>query len=350
MATTPHKAATVILVREKTSKGFEVFLVRRHDDSAFMGGNYVYPGGKVDPADQSTDVLSFCRGLSPERACEILGHLPSSEESIGYWVAGIRELFEEAGILLAYGAPRASPWSHSTAPMGRHLPSMVGTGRPKMAHSSSRLASREVSCCRDDFEGKILSWVNRIGQEKLLHYRESLHRKDFSLSHLAQEEKIFLALDQLHYYAHWITPEARSVRFDTRFFVALHPSGQEASHDQRETTHGLWITPRQALEENLNGEVILSPPTLKTLEDLSRFSSIDDVLRSLQGRNTSPILPVFVKLPSEILNVFPWDPEYNILRKGDMPPSIEHGRLSEPGDNTTRVVLRKGRWYPYCRT
>ena len=302
MVVTPHKATTVILVRENTSKGFEVFLVRRHGDSAFMGGNYVYPGGRVDPADRSTDVLPFSRGLSPEKASEILGNSPP-DESIGYWVAGLRELFEEAGILLAY-----------------------------------------------DFEGKMLSWVNRIGQEKLLHYRESLHRKDFSLSHLAQEEKIFLALDQLHYYAHWITPEARSVRFDTRFFVALHPSGQEASHDQRETTHGLWITPRQALEENLNGEVILSPPTLKTLEDLSRFSSIDDVLRSLQGRNTSPILPVFVKLPSEILNVFPWDPEYNILRKGEMPPSIEHGRFSEPGDNTTRVVLREGRWYPYCRT
>jgi 8-oxo-dGTP pyrophosphatase MutT (NUDIX family) len=302
MIVTPRKATTVVLLREKTSKGFEVFLVRRHDDSAFMGGNYVYPGGRVDPADQSPDVLSFSRGLSPEKASEILGNSPP-DESIGYWIAGIRELFEEAGILLAY-----------------------------------------------DSGGKILSWMNRIGQEKLLRYRESLHRKDLSLSHLAQQEKFFLALDQLHYYAHWITPEARSIRFDTRFFVALHPSGQEASHDQRETTHGLWITPCQALEENLNGEVILSPPTLKTLEDLSRFSSIDDVLRSLQGRNTSPILPVFVKLPSEILNVFPWDPEYNILRKGEMPSSIEHGRLSGPGDNTTRVVLREGRWYPYCRT
>jgi 8-oxo-dGTP pyrophosphatase MutT (NUDIX family) len=302
MIVTPRKATTVVLLREKTSKGFEVFLVRRHDDSAFMGGNYVYPGGRVDPADQSPGVLSFSRGLSPEKASEILGNSPP-DESIGYWIAGIRELFEEAGILLAY-----------------------------------------------DSGGKILSWMNRIGQEKLLRYRESLHRKDLSLSHLAQQEKFFLALDQLHYYAHWITPEARSIRFDTRFFVALHPSGQEASHDQRETTHGLWITPCQALEENLNGEVILSPPTLKTLEDLSRFSSIDDVLRSLQGRNTSPILPVFVKLPSEILNVFPWDPEYNILRKGEMPSSIEHGRLSGPGDNTTRVVLREGRWYPYCRT
>ena len=142
MATTPHKATTVVLVRENISKGFEVFLVRRHDDSAFMGGNYVYPGGRVDPADQSTDVLSFSRGLSPEKASEILGNSPP-DESIGNWIAGIRELFEEAGILLAYGAPRENPWSHSTDPVGRH------PGQ-KMAHSSSRSASRGVSCCRDD--------------------------------------------------------------------------------------------------------------------------------------------------------------------------------------------------------
>jgi 8-oxo-dGTP pyrophosphatase MutT (NUDIX family) len=302
MVVIPRKAATVVLLREKTSKRLEVFLVRRHDDSAFMGGNYVYPGGGIDLADQSPDVLSFCKGLSPEKASEILDNSPP-DESIGYWIAGIRELFEEAGILLAYGA---------------------GEERP--------------------------SWVSRIGDEKLLHYREALHRKDLSLSRLAQQEKFFLALDQLHYYAHWITPEARSIRFDTRFFIALHPSGQEASHDQKETTHGLWITPGQALEENLHGEVILSPPTLKTLEDLSRFRSIDDVLTSLQGRKTSPVLPVFVKLPSEILNVFPWDPEYDTLRKGKLTPSMEHGRLSGPGDNTTRVVLREGRWYPYCRT
>jgi hypothetical protein len=210
-----------------------------------------------------------------------------------------------------------------------------------MAHSS---------CCRDGAGGKILSCADRIEQEKLLRYRESLLRKDLSLTHLAQQENFFLALDQLHYYAHWITPEARTIRFDTRFFVALHPPGQEACHDQRETTHGLWITPLQALEENLHGEVILSPPTLKTLEDLSRFRSIDNVLASLQGIKTSPVLPVFVKLPSEILNIFPWDPEYPIFQKGEIPAPLEHGRLSGLGDNTTRVVLRGERWTPYCRT
>ena len=302
MVVTPHKATTVILVREKTSKGFEVFLVRRHDDSAFMGGNYVYPGGRVDPSDQSTDVLSLCRGLSPERASEILGHTPPGE-SIGYWVAGIRELFEEAGILLVY-----------------------------------------------DSKGKIVSWQNRIGQEKLLRYRESLDRKDLSLSFLAQQEKIFLALDQLNYYAHWITPEARSIRFDTRFFVALHPSGQEACHDQRETTHGLWITPHQALEENSGKKLILSPPTLKTLEDLCRFSSIESLIKSLHEKKTSPILPILIKGPPQTFIVFPWDPDYAAFKRKEIHGVIDHGNPSKPGDNTTRVILQGGCWYPYCRT
>jgi 8-oxo-dGTP pyrophosphatase MutT (NUDIX family) len=302
MIVTPRKATTVVLLREKTSKGFEVFLVRRHDDSAFMGGNYVYPGGRVDPADQSPGVLSFSRGLSPEKASEILGNSPP-DESIGYWIAGIRELFEEAGILLAY-----------------------------------------------DSGGKILSWMNRIGQEKLLRYRESLHRKDLSLSHLAQQEKFFLALDQLHYYAHWITPEARSIRFDTRFFVALHPSGQEASHDQRETTHGLWITPRRALEGNSEKKLILSPPTLITLEDLSRYNSVADLMKSLHEKKTSPILPILIKGPPQTFIVFPWDPDYAAFERKEIHGVIDHGNPSEPGDNTTRVILQEGCWCPYCRT
>jgi len=219
-----------------------------------------------------------------------------------------------------------------------------------MIHSSSRLASREVSCCRDDSGGEILSWVSRIGQEKLLHYRESLHRKDLSLSHLAQEEKVFFALDQLHYYAHWITPEARSIRFDTRFFVAVHPSGQEASHDQKETTHGLWITPHRALEGNLERTLALSPPTLITLEDLSRFTSVADLMKSLHERKTSPILPILIKGPPQTFIVFPWDPDYAAFERKEIRGVINHGNPSKPGDNTTRVILQEGCWCPYCRT
>ena len=110
---------------------------------------------------------------------------------------------------------------------------------------------------------------HREEKERFFNYRDLLHRGEMTLCQLAQKEGLLIALDQFHYYAHWITPEARPQRFDTYFFVARHPAGQEAIHDQKETTAGIWITPKDALKENLTGEVILSPPTLKTLEDLS---------------------------------------------------------------------------------
>jgi hypothetical protein len=166
---------------------------------------------------------------------------------------------------------------------------------------------------------------------------------------MAQKEKLLFALDHLHYYAHWITPEARSERFDTRFFLARYPSGQEASHDQKETTAGIWITPQKALEENLKGEVFLSPPTLKTLEDLSRFKTIDEVFTSLKNIKIRPILPILTKITSGPLIIFPWDPEYEIYQKGEIPVHLDHGQPSQPGDNTTRLLLKEGIWHPYCR-
>ena len=166
---------------------------------------------------------------------------------------------------------------------------------------------------------------------------------------MAQREKLLFALDQLHYYAHWITPEARPERFDTRFFLARYPLGQEASHDQKETTAGIWITPQKALEENLKGEVFLSPPTLKTLEDLSRFKTIEDVFYSLESREVQPILPILTKISDNPLIIFPWDPEYALFQKGEIPSPLNYGRPSQIGDNTTRVILKQGIWHPYCR-
>jgi hypothetical protein len=166
---------------------------------------------------------------------------------------------------------------------------------------------------------------------------------------MAQKENLLFALDQLHYYAHWITPEARSERFDTRFFLARYPLGQEATHDQKETTAETWLTPRKALDENLGGDVVLSPPTLKTLEDLSRFRTIEEIFHSLKQGGIPSILPVLTKISDHPLLVFPWDPEYQIFQKGQIPSPIYHGRPSQPGDNTTRLLMREGRWLPYCR-
>jgi len=302
MAVIPKKAATIILLREKESKGLEVFLLKRHEKSSFMGGNFVYPGGRVDRNDGSLEICSLCKGITPEEAYQIFGESIPPDKSFAHWVAGIRELFEEAGVLLAY-----------------------------------------------DQSGNPFILKNPAERERFLNYRNLLQKDKLTICQLAQEEKFLLALDQLYYYAHWITPEARSERFDTRFFLARHPIGQEATYDQKETTVGIWLNPKEALEENLRGEVILSPPTLKTLEDLSRFKSIDEVFNSLRKKEIRPVLPILTKISGDPLIIFPWDPEYEIFQGGEIPVHIDHGRPSQPEDNTTRLILKEGRWLPYCR-
>jgi 8-oxo-dGTP pyrophosphatase MutT (NUDIX family) len=298
----PKRAATVILLRNKEPGGFDVFLLKRHEKSSFMGGNFVYPGGRVDRDDGSLEICPLSKGMTLEEAQKILGGTFSPEESFAHWVAAIRELFEEAGILLAY-----------------------------------------------DQKGNLFQARNRKEREKLLHYRKLLQEDKTNICEIAQKEDLLFALDQLYYYAHWITPEAQSQRFDTRFFLTRYSSGQEASHDQKETTAGIWITPKKALEENLKGNVILSPPTLKTLEDLSRFKSIEDIFHSLKREEIQPILPILTKISNDPLIIFPWDPEYVLFKNGEIPTCINHGLPSRPGDNTTRLLMVENRWIPYSR-
>ena len=301
MTVVPKKAATVILLRNKEPGGFDVFLLKRHEKNSFMAGNFVYPGGRVDRNDGSSEIYSLCKGITFDETQKILGGTFSPEKSFAHWVAAIRELFEEAGVLLAY-----------------------------------------------DQKGNLFQVRNREEREKLLHYRKLLQEDKTNICEIAQKEDLLFALDQLHYYAHWITPEAQSQRFDTHFFLTRYPSGQEASHDQKETTAGIWITPMKALEENLKGEVILSPPTLKTLEDLSRFKSIEEVFNSQKKKDIRSILPILATISGCPLIIFPWDPEYKIFQKGEIPSPINHGRSSQSGDNTTRLLMVGNRWIPYC--
>ncbi len=298
----PKKAATVILLRNSCNDdGFEVFLLKRHEKSSFMGGNYVFPGGRVDREDGSLETCALSRGVSLEEAHRRMSGLFSPQECLAHWIAGVRELFEESGILLAY-----------------------------------------------DHNGNPLQFKNEGDWRRFIDYRDQIQKGKITICRIATESNIYLALDRLQYYAHWITPEARSERFDTRFFLARLPDGQEASFDQKETVAEVWLTPRKALEENVQGKVALSPPTLMTLEDLSQFHTIEEVFNSLQKREIQPILPVLKNLEGEIL-IFPWDPEYEIFKGGDLPSMINHGRPSRTGDRTTRLLLRQGIWYPYCR-
>jgi 8-oxo-dGTP pyrophosphatase MutT (NUDIX family) len=295
------KATTIILVREET-RGFSVYLLKRSEKSSFMPGNFVYPGGMVDPEDCLPGIYGLCKGISPEEAHRILGRSLPPEEGLNYWVAGIRELFEEAGVLLAY-----------------------------------------------DEKGNLLSSQNPAHREVMARYRNPLQNRKATMARMAQDEKLFFAVDHIYFHAHWITPEAYPQRFDTYFFLARHPAGQEASHDQKEMTAGMWVTPQEALERNSGGEMVLSPPTLKTIEDLSLFESLDDLFTATRKNLVEPVLPVLKKVSNQTFIVYPWDPEYPVFQSGDIPVPLDHGRPSQPGGRATRILFREGRWHLYCR-
>ncbi len=300
MPSIPKQSSTIILLRDKRPTGFEVFLLMRHEKSTFMGGNYVFPGGRVDKEDGSLEACTMCKGITPEEAAQKLGGPLSPEEYLAHWIAGIRELFEEAGILMAY-----------------------------------------------DQNNNLLQLKNPDDQNRFSDHRNLLQKGERTIYQIAQQEKLLLALDQLYYYAHWITPEARSERFDTRFFLSRLPEGQETSFDQKETIAEVWMMPRRAFEENVKGNMALSPPALKIMEDLSRYNTIEEVLDTLIEKDIQPILPILTLVSNEPVILLPWDPEYEIFERGNI-PSNNHGRPSRPGDHTTRLILRRGIWYPYC--
>lgn len=205
----PRPAATLILLRAGAG-GLETLMIQRAQSAAFLGGAYVFPGGALDAADAGT--TNRVVGLSAAQANQRLG----IDHALAYYVAAVRECFEEAGVLLACDAQ-----GHPVLP----------------ARAEQLMAMRQ---------------------------RPFLQ--------LLEEENLFIPAGALAYYGHWITQPGRSRRFDTRFFIALAPEGQEGAHDAAETIHHLWTAPRGALERGDRGEIELVYATRQTLTDLARFS------------------------------------------------------------------------------
>jgi len=300
MPVEPKKAATVILVRDDGQHGFRVFLLRRHGKSAFMAGTFVYPGGKLEQSDYETALALGGETVLPAREWAA-GAETAREEMLASRVAGLRELFEEAGVLLARRK-------------GRGL--CLRKPGPLRGFGSLRAALRTGAP---------------------------------GLAGLAREERLTLAVDDLLYYARWITPEASPIRFDTHFFLARHPAGQEAVPDFKETTEGVWMAPGEALRANEAGSHPLSPPTVKTVEDLSRFETAGGLFSSLTDAPVRPVLPVQVAPEGRTMIVFPWDRDYEDCARGMLAACLHDLRPSGKGDRTTRVILSGGRWLPFCK-
>ncbi len=173
-------AATIILLRNSPDPlvtGFEVLMVLRSPVSKFLPGLYVFPGGGVEEADCLPETEALCAGMDRERATSIMDDISSPENALGAWTAGIRETFEEVGLLMAY--------------------------------------KKDGSVVSLDSEEPL--------RDRLTSHRRLLHEGKTDFYDIMRNEGLILAADRLHYFSHWITPEPSPIRYDVRFFVAEAP-------------------------------------------------------------------------------------------------------------------------------
>jgi 8-oxo-dGTP pyrophosphatase MutT (NUDIX family) len=286
----PVPAATIVLTREHQG-ALQIYLLKRSAGSSFMGGFYVFPGGRVDEEDRDVD---FWRSHADMNALsKIARGTLAVEEAVCYAVAAIRETFEEAGALLA--------------------------DRPAPAKLESRIAAM---------------WL-RSGD-----------LKPGWLRACAAKNGWFPDFSALLPWSHWITPVLMKRRFDTRFFIVNIPEGMTCSPDRSETTHGLWISPEKGLAENMAGRIPLSPPTLVTLQGLIGFKTFDQVKKgSLANGWGHPLLPRLVVLENEAIILEPWDPCYL-----DDDVTIDRATLAGSvlgvGEPFSRLWNGEGPWKP----
>ncbi|MCW5606199.1 MAG: NUDIX domain-containing protein [Burkholderiales bacterium] len=235
----PLPAATVTLVRDGAS-GVEVLMMQRNFQSGFMPGMYLFPGGALDEADASAEICGLCSGLDDATASGILG-VPRG--GLAYWVAAIRESFEEAGVLLTYDRSGA----------------LVTLSR---AEAAARFSER----------------------------RSALNAGACEFCALLREEGLRLATDRLVYFSHWITPVTAPRRYDTRFFLAAAPENQDPLHDNQETIGHLWVNPGAALDRHRSGQFNMRTPTIRTLEEFADYASVGSLMQALRARRNIPAL------------------------------------------------------------
>lgn len=280
----PRDAASVILLRPGNTDVFEVFLMRRHRRQAFMAGVFVFPGGAFDEADADPALQELCRGVSPAEARLLLQEETLPETlALGFFITALRETFEEAAVLFAAAAS------------GEDLP-------------------RQDPPARRRFE----------------EYRRQVHTGMLSFYRMAQTESLVYRPDRLLPYTRWITPEMETRRFDTRFFLAMMPEGQAASHDEEELVASQWTSPAGALLQHETGELELMPPTLKILEELTTYTSIETLFAATAAKCLPPILPQLQKSEDGYLLLLPHDPEYTLTGRRD----------PERWGNTSRYLIQ----------
>ena len=233
-AVTPVPAATLMLIRDGAD-GLEVFMVERHHQIDFATGALVFPGGKIDKAD-------FEPGIRDR--CENAGRF--SEIELALRVGGIREAFEECGVLLAHDAG--------------------GTG----LIAASRLAGLEP-------------------------FRKKLVDGEITMLEFLVHENLVLLPENLVPFAHWITPPMVPKRFDTHFFIIEAPADHIALHDGHESVDSVWIKPAKVIEEGDAGRRTVIFPTRLNVQKLGRSRTVAEALANARASKVVTVSPEMIK-------------------------------------------------------
>jgi 8-oxo-dGTP pyrophosphatase MutT (NUDIX family) len=236
-AVTIREAATLMLVRDDPD--LHVFMLRRNADSVFVGGASVFPGGAVDATDREPALLARCHGRTDAEASTQLGVVRGG---LRFWVAAIRESFEEAGVLTARAAATGKP---------------VDVGDPA---SGQRLEAA----------------------------RRALNRGGGRFLDVVLAEDLMLDVGALHVFSHWVTPPGAPRRYDTWFFLAAAPEGHTYLHDDREAVASEWVRPAEALAGAQRGERQLIFPTMRSLAALARFETAGALVDATREATRGP--------------------------------------------------------------
>ena len=245
-------SASVVLLRDG-AQGLEVFLLKRHGLSDVLGGAYVFPGGKVDAEDADWAART---DSTPAQMHALLAEPElSPDEAAALFVSAIREAFEETGVLFAD----------------------VSAGEARDYWAALRTGPR--------------------------------------FGELLEDRGVRLAASQLHPWSRWVTPNLPSVsrkRFDTRFFLATAPAGQDATHDTHEATESLWLSPRAALHGYWAGAIELAPPQIMGLAHLARHASVASALDAARARTPPCIRPQPFDIDGVRTLCYPGDPWHSL--------------------------------------
>lgn len=264
-------ASTLVVLRDGVA-GLEVLMLRRAEKEGDQNsGASVFPGGGVDPQDR---LLRACATGPDDTVAS--QRLALAADGLDFYVAAIRECFEEAGLLFAWEAD----------------------GRP-------------VS-------------LQHLPDEEIQALRASTEEGAQALAGLCAARGWRLAVDRLAYFAHWLTPPGMPRRFDTRFFVALAPAGQQARPDGRETVEHMWLRPADALDPARG--LRLMNVQRKILQQLAVFDGAEACLMHVQGLQQIPmVMPRRAMSPEGLRAVNPEEPAYAEISRID-PDGEGHGR------------------------